>query len=185
MDVKNLKIKCLENHIPILRDKTLLALEKVIFEKNIKTMFEIGTAWGYSSLSLKNKFPNLKIVSIEKNNQNFDKALKHLKKSKIKLINNDAFLYEPKEKYDLIFFDGPKKKQKILFEKYQNYLTSNGIIFIDNIFLKKYSDNKNLEPRKQKILDDLNNFLVYLKNLKNWEIKFYDVDDGYAICQRK
>ena len=185
MDVKNLKIKCLENHIPIIRDKTLLALEKVVFKKNIKTMFEIGTAWGYSSLSLKNKFPNLKIVSIEKNSQNFDNALKHLKNSKIKLINDDAFLYVPKEKYDLIFFDGPKKNQKILFEKYQNYLTPNGIIFIDNIFLKKYSNNKNLEPRKQKVLDDLNNFLIYLKNLKNWEIKFYDIDDGYAICERK
>ena len=136
---KNLFELCQINKIPIIREKTAQLIFDFIINKKYQSILEIGTAYGFSTL-IWNQIDSIKlIVSVEKNFKNYTVASKFLtNKKKITLINDDAFNYLPNKNFDLIFIDGPKSHQDKLVEKYINYLNDNGIIVIDNLFLKNH-----------------------------------------------
>ena len=77
-------------------------------------------------------------MSLEKNFDNYSIAKQYLNDKRLELINIDAFEYQPMSKFDIIFLDGPKSHQEILVQKYLNYLNENGIMVIDNLYLKKF-----------------------------------------------
>ena len=77
--------------------------------------------------------------------------------------------------------DGPKSKQKELFEKYSEFLNEDGYIIIDNIFLKFIKQTKNSKLLLKKSED----FKLYLNELTQWEVSIIDIEDGIAICKRK
>ena len=50
LELKKIKEKALENHIPIIMDDTLEVIAKILTEKKPKRILEIGTAVGYSAM---------------------------------------------------------------------------------------------------------------------------------------
>ena len=179
---------CLNDNIPIIRQQTALLIEDIIQKHDYQSLLEIGTAYGYSC-SLWIQIPNLKtIVSIEKNTDNYLIAQKYLKEySQLQLVNGDAFEYNPQQKFDLIFVDGPKSHQNNLITHYMQFLNNNGTIVIDNLLLKKFRDipeNKRTKNQNNLIkkLDDL---IQWLNQLQDWSFEFKDIDDGVGILTRK
>lgn len=181
MNLDKLKLICIENKIPIVRDETILYIARIIKDNDFKTVLEIGTGYGYSANFLCNKINGLKIDTIEKNIKNFEIACLFPHKN-ISYILGSAFEWEASKKYDLIFIDGPKNKQEILFEKFSNYLFKDGIIVVDNIFLK---DVKPTNKNKIKLIKKNLEFKKYLLNLEEWNVEILEIDDGVAICKRK
>jgi len=180
MNLIKLKLMCIKDHIPIVRDETILYIENVIRNNNFKNILEIGTGYGYSANFLCNKISDLKIDTIEKNINNFLIASSFPNKN-INYILASAFDWKPSIDYDLIFIDGPKNKQEILFEKFSHNLVDKGLIIIDNIYLK---DVKPINKNKKILLKKNFEFKKYLLNLINWNVKILDIDDGIAICKR-
>lgn len=185
---KNLFELCQINKIPIIREKTAQLIFDFIINKKYQSILEIGTAYGFSTL-IWNQIDSIKlIVSVEKNFENYTVASKFLtNKKKITLINDDAFNYLPNKNFDLIFIDGPKSHQDKLVEKYINYLNDNGIIVIDNLFLKKYANIQfeKLTKNQKKLLIKVNNFRNWLQNNKiNFNFTLYDIDDGVGIISK-
>lgn len=185
---KNLFELCQINKIPIIREKTAQLIFDFIINKKYQSILEIGTAYGFSTL-IWNQIDSIKlIVSVEKNFENYIVASKFLtNKKKITLINDDAFNYLPNKNFDLIFIDGPKSHQDKLVEKYINYLNDNGIIVIDNLFLKKYANVQfeKLTKNQKKLLIKVNNFRNWLQNNKiNFNFTLYDIDDGVGIISK-
>ena len=188
MTINELKAICINDSIPILRDKTLEYIINIIKENKIKSILEIGTAYGYSSFAFNQIDCVNEILSIEKNKDNYLKAKNFLAgNKKINLVNDDCFNFVPNKKYDLIFIDGPKSHQDQLFLKYSNYLEDNGFIIIDNIFLKKYSsiDFNSLTKNQQHLVKKVKEFQKWLENNNEWNINILDIDDGVAICHKK
>ena len=186
MNLIELKSICKNDNIPIVRDDTILLINKIINQLKIKRILEIGTAYGYSSYAMSLNKSVRKIVTIEKNNANFLKAKCYLKDiKKIKIINGDIFEYKLFNNYDLIFIDGPKSNQDILFNRLKSHLKRNGIIIIDNIFLKKFNSKKNLTKNQLKLIEKVKNFNKFLRNLKDWFVLIKDIDDGVAIISKK
>lgn len=193
MELKNklskIKKDCILDNIPIIRDKTLQFILNFVSSHNIKTILEIGTAYGYSSFAFK-IFSNIeKIISLEKNKFNYEKAnyyLEYMNISDVKFINIDAFEYFPNEKFDLIFMDGPKGNQIKLFEKYVSFLNPNGYIIIDNLYLNKIRlIDDNLKTKNQKsIIFKLDNFINYLKNIENYNFSIIEIDDGIGVVSK-
>ena len=186
--INELKAICINDSIPILRDKTLEYIINIIKENKIKSILEIGTAYGYSSFAFNQIDCVNEILSIEKNKDNYLKAKNFLAgNKKINLVNDDCFNFVPNKKYDLIFIDGPKSHQDQLFLKYSNYLEDNGFIIIDNIFLKKYSsiDFNSLTKNQQHLVKKVKEFQKWLENNNEWNINILDIDDGVAICHKK
>ncbi|MGL5640038.1 MAG: O-methyltransferase [Mycoplasmoidaceae bacterium] len=181
MDLKKIKEISIKNNIPILRDGAAEYIAKILIDKKIKSILEIGSGMGYSSMFFLDKKPDMKIVSIEKDIDRYNFCLKNIKNKNLIFINECAFLYSPNKKYDCIFLDGPKSKQKDLFEKYSKFLNEDGYIIIDNIFLKFINKTRNSESLLKKAED----FKLYLNQLNDWEIYIIDIDDGIAICKRK
>ena len=185
-----LKRICLKHKIPIIRDSTAKLINKLITKNHFHSMLEIGTAYGYSSCYFStNKFIK-QIDTLEKNKFNFTFAFNWIKKFSFKKINPiliDAFDYKPNKIYDLIFIDGCKSNQEILFNKYKKYLSINGYIIIDNLFLKKirnlpfYKRTKN----QQKLIDKLDKFINFLENQIEFDFKLIDIDDGVGVLKLK
>ena len=97
-------------------------LTNFIKDNNIKNILEIGTAIGYSAIKMALVDNDINIISIERDEERYNKAVKNIKKFKlnnrIKLIKDDAFNVELNEKFDLIFIDAAKAQSIKFFNKF-------------------------------------------------------------------
>ena len=186
MDLQKLKSTCLKNRIPIVRDKTIDLINQIIDDNNFTSILEIGTAYGYSAFAFSLN-PNIKnITTIEKNTDNYLLACEYLKDiKKISIINSDAILFNTDKKFDLIFIDGAKSHQEIMFEHCQKFLNNNGIIVVDNIYLKKFNGRKKLTRNQKRLISKVKAFESWLVSKLDWNVKIIDIDDGVAICKKK
>ena len=190
-----LKIKeyAIKTKVPIVTDDTLTYLIKIIKLLNVKNVLEIGTAIGYSAISLAFN-SDVCIDSIEKNETSFNIALKNIREcnltDKIKVFHNDALDIELKSlnsKYDLIFIDAAKAQMRKFFEKFSKLLSPNGVIIIDNlnfhglVYGEEQIKSKDLKSLVRKIAE----FNLWLSQNEDFETYFFSIGDGLAISKRK
>lgn len=182
IDLRKLIILKHNNHYPLDIDSCEYIC-KLINDNNLETCLEIGTGLGFSSLYF-SLFSSIKSIdTIEKNKEYFLEAIKQHYTNKVNYINMDAFHFTTSKKYDLIFIDGPKSNQILLFDIVSKYLTPNGYLVIDNIFLNRL---KNKDKEKNiKIINKVNDFKQYLLSLPNIEVNIVDIGDGLAVIKRK
>lgn len=173
-----------KNNIPILRPQTVELLCNIISQFNINSCLEIGTAFGFSA-AVMSIYKNIKITTIEKDYNRYTKAKALLKEiNTVQCLNVDCFEFKTDEIYDLVLLDGPKSNQDKLIEKFIKNLSPSGIIFIDNLYLKKFTENKNPTKNQLKILNSLNELKKYIQNLKDFKCTIYDIEDGVAVLER-
>ena len=155
---------------------------------NIKSILEVGTFTGYSTLSMAlslNK--NGKILTIDKDKQKNMIAKRFFRKAKIlnKIIldvsnGNDALikLIKNKKKYDLILIDADKENYISYFDKSLKLLNKNGLLVVDNILWKGDVININ---SKDKLTKKIKLFNLHVKKSK---INKYilPIGDGFYIC---
>ena len=132
-----LKLEARENHVPILQDVSMEVIETILEIKKPKNILEIGTAIGYSAINMALSNPDVMITSIERDKDRYIEAVKNVKELKlddrITLILADAFDFNTKEEYDLIFIDAAKSQYLKFFDKFSNNLKEKGYIITDNI----------------------------------------------------
>ena len=178
-----------ENYIPIARKQTTEFMVNLIKENSYKSFFELGTAIGYTSILLKTTFPNLKVLTIEYNlkraniaKTNFiDFGLEY----EIDFIIGDAVIYETDEKFDLIFIDAAKLRNRFFLDKFSKNLNKGGTIIVDNMQL---DDLWQGADQKKKAKYDLANqeFKTYALSLEEYETTIYnDIGDGIAVLKKK
>lgn len=183
MEFNKLKELCMKDNIPIIRNELESFFKEFILEKKIDSILEIGTAYGYSAYVFYKINSNLKITTIEKDLNKYNVAKSFLPNS-INLVCDDAFEYTPKDNYDFIFIDGPKSKQQILVDKYSNFLSDDGYIIIDNIFLKDLK-LKPSTPNREKIIQKNELFVKWLNEECKLNVKILNIGDGIAILWKK
>ena len=105
-----------EEHVPIARKQVVKYMLDLIKTNDYHTFFEIGTAIGYTSSVLYLNADDFHVTTIEKNEKRANIAKENFKdlgiEDKINFIVGDATLYETNSKFDLIFIDAYKKKNK-------------------------------------------------------------------------
>ena len=180
-----------EENIPIMEKKGIDFLCKFIEKNEIKSILELGTAIGYSAIRMALTSKDVKITSVERNQDRYMMAVKNVKacdlEDRITLICGDALDVDIKEKYDMIFIDAAKAQNTNFFNKYKENLNKYGVIVTDNISFhgfvesKEEIENKNLRGLVNKIRD----YIDFLKNNPDYETKFYKVGDGIAITYKK
>lgn len=178
-----------DNYVPIARRDVVAFLTNLIKKNNYENILEIGTAIGYTSISLALISKDIKITTVEKitemykiANQNF---LDFNVYKQIRNIHEDAVLFYPDKKYDLIFIDASKKRNKYFFERFSKSLLPNGTIIIDNMNLEDLWIDA-LQKKKEKYQKVNEDFINYLYSLKDFEVEVkYDIGDGIAIVRRR
>lgn len=189
--IKEIKKYALENKVPIMVDRGIDFLTRFIVDHQVENILEVGTAIGYSAIMMALSSPNVKITTIEREQERYMEAVKNIKKfgleDRITLIFNDALDVEVDGTFDLIFLDAAKGQNIRFFEKFEKNLTEHGTIITDNMNFhglvnqEEESMSRNLRGLIRKIKD----YEEFLKNNENYDVKFLTIGDGIAIAHHK
>ena len=187
--ITNLEIYAKENNVPIIQKEGLNFLIEYIKQNNVKTILEIGTAIGYSSINMALVSDDIQITTIERNEKMYKQAIKNIKdfnlENRINVIYGDALDTVVQGKYDLIFIDAAKAQYIKFFEKYKQNVQINGTIITDNLNFHGLAlhpeeiHSKNLKALVRKI----NNYKDFLINNKEFQTVFYEIGDGIAVSR--
>lgn len=190
--IRDIKKEAINDNIPIMQDDTIDFITDHIEKKNIRTILEIGTATGYSSIMMAASNPNVKIVTIEKDKERYMKAIKNIKKmdfeDRITLIFNDALEVNLDEKFDLIIIDAAKSKNLDFFSHFEKNLEVNGSVITDNINFHGYV-NKDLSEIPSRnirgLVKKIRNYISFLQNNVKYKTVFHDLGDGISVTERR
>lgn len=190
-EIKKIEKYAIENNIPIMEKSGLQFLINYIKKNKVKKILEIGSAIGYSAINMALAGNNINVTTIEKDEIMYLEALKNIKKfeldKKINLVLGDALTLNLEEEYDLIFIDAAKSKYLDFFLKYVPNLKKEGSIITDNIHFHGLVDQKEVieNPRIEKMVTKIKEYIVFLKNNNEFETTFYKVGDGISVSKRR
>ena len=190
--VKEIKDYAKRLNIPILEDASLKYILNYIKENNILEILEVGSAIGYSSINMALVNENIHITTIEKDQNRYLKALENIKKTnlekRINLVFNDALEVKTMDKYDLIFIDAAKSKNKEIFKHFEKSLKENGTIITDNLKFHGCVDQdlEKIESRNVRgLVRKIRDYIDFLKTNEYYDTTFLDIGDGLSVTKRK
>lgn len=190
--IEQIKEYAKENNVPIMMEDGIEFLTDYIKKNNIKNILEIGTAIGYSAIMMALVDKDIKITTIERDENRYQEALKNIKifnlENQITPILKDAFEVELTDEFDLIFIDAAKAQSIKFFEKFEVNLKQNGAVITDNLNFHGMvqKDEKEITSRNVRgIVRKTKAYIEFLKENKNYETTFYDIGDGISISIKK
>ena len=109
IELKKIKVKALDEHIPIIMDDTLEVIEKILSQNKPSRILEIGTAVGYSAICFTEYLADGGIIeTIERDVERIVQAKENFKKAevegKIILHEGDAVEILPTLNENLIWY---------------------------------------------------------------------------------
>ena len=189
--IKDMEEYAKNNNVPIMQKDGIEFLLKFIKDNNIKSILEIGTAIGYSSIRMALLDNSINITTIERDSSRYSLALENIEKvslsNRISVIYDDALNVNLNTKFDLIFIDAAKGKNIEFFEKYKKNLNNGGYIITDNLSFHGLveTDLSQIESRNVRgLVRKIRNYIDFLKQNKEFSTKFYTVGDGISISRK-
>lgn len=176
-----------KENVPIMQKESLDYLISFIKQHDIKSVLEVGTAIGYSTILIKEVVNN--ITSIERDEERYNIAVKNVELSNlnnITLIKADALDITITDKFDLIFIDAAKGKNKELLDKFKSNLNENGYIIIDNMdFHGLVGKSMTIEKRRlRSLVKKIENFIKYMEEQTEFKVTKIDKGDGLYLLER-
>lgn len=176
-----------KENVPIMQKESLDYLISFIKQHNIKSVLEVGTAIGYSTILIKEVVNN--ITSIERDEERYNIAVKNVELSNlnnITLIKGDALDITITDKFDLIFIDAAKGKNKEFLDKFKSNLNENGYIIIDNMdFHGLVGKSMTIEKRRlRSLVKKIENFIKYMQEQTEFKVTKIDKGDGLYLLER-
>ena len=176
-----------KENVPIMQKESLDYLINFIKQHDIKSVLEVGTAIGYSTILIKEVVNN--ITSIERDEKRYNIAVKNVELSNlnnITLIKGDALDITITDKFDLIFIDAAKGKNKEFLDKFKSNLNENGYIIIDNMdFHGLVGKSMTIEKRRlRSLVKKIENFIKYMQEQTEFKVTKIDKGDGLYLLER-
>lgn len=193
--VMELKQYAIENDVPIISDEVRDFLDIMIELTKPAFILEIGTAIGYSALSMANHECIKKVITIENYHERVLEAELNLirfdKLHKVQIIEEDASialdkLLENECFFDFIFLDSAKSQYINWLPKIKSILKKGGIFITDNVFNDKETLKSRfvLPKRSRSMHDNLKEYLLAIKKDKDFYTKILNVGDGISFVMR-
>ena len=190
-ELKKIKQKALENHVPIIMDDTLEVIAKILTEKKPEKILEIGTAVGYSAMCFSEYLADGgRIDTIERDEQRVLEAKENIKnvrvEEKIKIYEGDAVEILPtlNEKYDIVFIDAAKGKYPFFLKQALRMLKDDGVILADNILYKGYVMSDYNKHKQRTAVTHLRQYIKETTENPELETEILEVGDGLAISRK-
>lgn len=191
--IEKIKLKALENHVPIVRDRTILKIINIINERNYHNVLEIGTAVGYSGIMILAN-SQAKLTTIEKDEQRFLQAQENFTNcslnSRVVQIKGDALeelknLLSKKEKFDFVFLDGPKGQYIKYYPLIKEMLIPQGTLFADNILMGGLlEDSSKVNHKNRTMVRNMKKFLEMLESDDDYQTETFKIDDGFTVSKK-
>ena len=188
--LENIEQYAKDNRVPIMLKEGIEFLCNYIKENNVKNILEIGTAIGYSAIKMALVANDIKITTIERDEERYKLALENIKEFKldnrINVILGDAIDTEVDGMFDLIFIDASKGHSIDFFNKYKHNLANNGTIITDNLsFHGLVEDESKAVTKNQKgLVKRIKKFIEFLDNNEEYTTKYINVGDKISISQK-
>ena len=188
--LENIEQYAKDNRVPIMLKDGIEFLCNYIKENNVKNILEIGTAIGYSAIKMALVANDIKITTIERDEERYKLALENIKDFKldnrIKVILGDAVNTDVDGMFDLIFIDASKGHSIDFFNKYKHNLANNGTIITDNLsFHGLVEDESKAVTKNQKgLVKRIKKFIEFLDNNEEYATKYINVGDKISISQK-
>ena len=179
-----------DNNVPIMMKDGITYLCDYIKNNNVKTILEIGSAIGYSSIMMASVDNDIKVTTIEKDANRYNIAVANINKfnlsSRITILNEDALESNITGYYDLIFIDASKGNNINFFNKYKDNLAKNGSIVTDNLsFHGLVEDETLIKTKNQKgIVKKIKLYIDFLSNNKDFTTTYVPVGDKISISKK-
>ena len=179
-------------NIPIIEKDSIAFIMKYIKKNNIKTILEIGSAIGYSTILMASASQEVTVTTIERDESRYMECLKNVKKcgfeKKINVVFQDALdVNLTGVKYDMIFIDAAKGQYTKFFEKFKYFLNDGGVIITDNLkFHGHVGKSKEIESKSLRgLVEKIESYIEFLQTNEEFDTNFYDVGDGLSVSVKK
>jgi len=181
-----------KRNIPIVSKEVSRLLTILSMLKKPKRILEIGTAVGFSALSMHIGFPEAKIVTIEMDFDMVMEAKKNIKEfgaqDKIVVIGGEAeeVLEAIEEEFDMIFFDAAKAQYIDYFNLTREKMAKNCLLVCDNVLFKgMVVERKYLKRRMITIAKRMNKFIKMIEDDPDFIMTLLPISDGVLIAVKK
>lgn len=150
----------------------------------VKTFLEIGTGLGISTAWLAQRFPAMKIDTVEKNDGAAQQAYQLFATlnmtERIHVYHENAHQFYPVKTYDAILLDASKSQQKALVERFFPVLNPGGFMLIDNIHLSRIASAAQTASRES-LKTKHHAFIDWLHTMPTWHVETLPIGDGIAL----
>jgi len=180
-DIKRMQISVSQCHF----------LHLIIRVSKIKSVLEIGTFTGLSTLSIALALPdNGNLIALDRNESTNNVAMDFFKKAnqekKIKTIIKPALdsLNELKKNnkiFDMVFIDADKENYKNYYDDSLDLINKDGLIIVDNVLWHGEVVDK---TKNDKLTNAIRDFNFYVKNDKKTEQIILPLGDGFMVCRK-
>lgn len=177
--------------VPIMKDEGVEFICNYIKEHDVKSVFEIGTGIGYSSMRFAQSKEDVFVSTIEFDIDRYQQAVKNIADNnlmdRITVYLGDAGTFETDQKFDLIFIDGPKAQYTKYFERFKNNLNPDGVYICDNLSFHGMVEDLSLTHNYStiKMVKKLRKFIDFLKANEEFETEFFKLGDGISVSRKK
>ena len=190
--IEEIKNKAINDGVPIIKDEGLTFLLDFIKEHNCKSILELGTAVGYSSINMAKLGNDIHIDTIEKVEDMYNQAIKNINENNLDKQICVHFMpiedFKTDKMYDLVFVDAAKAQYGKYMEQFLPNLNKDGYMVFDNmifhglIYKVDEIESKNLRHLVSKIIK----FRELVKNDNRFDIIEYDkIGDGILVLSRR
>ena len=190
VELEKIKVKALEEHIPIIMDDTLEVVGDLLSKIKPKFILEIGTAVGYSAMCFSKYISEGGYIdTIEREHERVEEAKKNIELvgilDKINIIEGDAVEILPtiNKKYDVVFIDAAKGKYPFFLKEALRLINKNGYIIADNVLYKGYVMSDYNKHKQRTAVRNLREFIAEITKNPTLETKILEVGDGLAITK--
>lgn len=191
--ISDIKNNARANHIPVMEEAPAELLKEIISSRKPKKILEIGTAVGYSGLIMLSLSPDAFLTTIEINTERLIEARKNFEKAgvidRVRCIEDDAnFVLSVMEgEYDFILLDGPKSHYRTMFEHLLRLLSSDGMIFIDDILYQGFIEGEDYPKHKHRtIITNMRALIKEATDNSRLKVEIIKKGDGVMlICNKE
>ena len=190
--LKELEEKALKEYIPIISPEVAQLIRLLTEMTKTKKILEIGSAIGYSSILFGGFSDDIKITTIEMDEERANQAKENIRRSgmdkKITLLKGNALsvLDELAEEFDLVFVDAAKGQYNNFLPKCLKLLKPGGLLVSDNILYRGTVAETGFIPRKHRTI--IVNMKEYLKKISEDEkltTSIIPIGDGVAVSLKR
>lgn len=138
--LKELEEFARRENIPIIPHETVAFFRLFLQTMQPKSILEIGTAIGFSALLMAEQVPDVRITTIDRNEEMIGFAKENFarfdQRNQITLLEGDAvdLLEHIEQRFDLIFMDSAKSKYIVFLPEVLKRLEVGGVVILDDIF---------------------------------------------------
>lgn len=183
-----------EHGVPIMEPAGIEAMLQIMRIQQPKRILEIGTAIGYSALRMADALPAAEVVTIERDEQRYEQAVRYISRSdsgsRVKVLFGDALELAAeagrKGPYDAIFIDAAKGQYTKFFEQYAAFLTAGGTVYTDNVLFKGYVAGLPAESKRIiNLVKKIQSYNKWLMDHPDFDTAIIPVGDGVAVSRKK